>query len=601
MGLGLGMGREITEIPMCANCAVACENDDRDALLKRALRRIDVADGGLSRQRWKTRYKSKIPNPRTATSITTRQSQLGGDSSMDMVSSPSPDFPLHLASPTVSSSFSGAEEGKEGETLAKLHYRRSRDPRFAQLDCLVPFDASLYVSIFDPINAPAFKPHPAKPLPKWMSLLPGRGRARRELKSISRQDDNAYREVGEEEEGQACWSPRSILDVHFPPAAAFAARRNTHQADPVKASDIIAQTKEPTNERDGIRIGRGMDISHSRARLSGPFASSSPSPPMISSSPPPLFQPQHRMGEQRISESDNSQSTGHLLESDIEDSHEDSSYGSRRRSESVLSLDLGYTEGMKDLPLLKAHYKRPSVVADEPLRRPSNGFRGLGTYEHLDAKLKGDPNRDRDGDWEKERCRAVSTSTASNANVHTNTTTNTNLNNPRKNKSNPILSSSAKTKAKTVAWDSTVAGGESLGDESCEQVPTPGEKERGEQCAVSPRCSECPEYPEYTPRRCPSPLAEHVAAIWRRAVRTGTPPAQPKKFLDLYRVGRGGADLVDVKKDDAEKDPVKEKGVKEREAKEVKTRFAHPSLAVPGRRRGKEIGVCPTCGSRSTY
>lgn len=89
-GKGMGMGgrekgREIDNIPMCANCAIACQNDDRDALVKRALRRIEVADGGLSWQRWKTRCKNK--SSRSATAIAARQSHLGGDSSMDVVSS----------------------------------------------------------------------------------------------------------------------------------------------------------------------------------------------------------------------------------------------------------------------------------------------------------------------------------------------------------------------------------------------------------------------------------------------------------------------------------------------------------------------------------
>ncbi|KAI0802239.1 hypothetical protein GGR55DRAFT_701201 [Xylaria sp. FL0064] len=628
--MGRQTGKEITEIPMCANCAVACENDDRDALLQRALRRIDVADGGLSRQRWQARHKNKSPSPRTATRNTARQSHLGGDSSI----TPPPDLipPAHPASPTASSLSYIAEDGKEGETLAKLHYRRSRTPGFAQLECLVPFDAALYVSIFDPINTPAFRPHPAKPLPRWMSLLPGSGRGRKEMKGVSGQRDDVCHEEEEREDGQgreACWSPRSVLDVHFPPVASFAKRRDMPRIDPLEVSDTVPQAKEPTNERNGSKVETEMEISPPRTRPSVPFASlSAPDSRRASLSPLPLLQPQHRMSEQRISnESDNSHFTGDILHSDSEDSHGDSQGGSScggssERSYSPLPLDLGDTERMKglhhipDLSPSKTHYKRPSIVADDPLLRPSDGYRGLCAYDHLHSKPKG--HRDRNGNGQ--RCRAASTSLAPGADAHpkANANTTSNLNTPRQMRSHPILRNSVKAKPKTVAWDSTVAGGESLSDESCEGTPislTPGEIEcRGKECEErreeSPECSECPEYlecserpeyapkhseliafPEYPPKRSPSPLAEHVATIWRRVVRDGTPPAQSKEFLDLYRVGRGGVDRGCVRKGD-EKD-TQGKGIQE-----VKTNLAHPSLAVPGRRRDKEIGVCPMCGCR---
>lgn len=57
VGFGRGRGREILEIPMCVNCVVACENDDEDKLVEKALTRIDLADGGMSRLRWKATRK----------------------------------------------------------------------------------------------------------------------------------------------------------------------------------------------------------------------------------------------------------------------------------------------------------------------------------------------------------------------------------------------------------------------------------------------------------------------------------------------------------------------------------------------------------------
>lgn len=55
VGFGRGRGREILEIPMCANCVVECENDEEDKLVEKALTRIDLADGGMSRSRWNAR------------------------------------------------------------------------------------------------------------------------------------------------------------------------------------------------------------------------------------------------------------------------------------------------------------------------------------------------------------------------------------------------------------------------------------------------------------------------------------------------------------------------------------------------------------------
>ncbi|KAI1422837.1 hypothetical protein F5Y12DRAFT_580460 [Xylaria sp. FL1777] len=533
---GREKGREITQIPMCANCAIACEDDDRDALLKRALRRVDVADGGLSRQRWKTRSNDKSPH--ATMTATTRQSQLGGDSSMDMVSSPSPNIP-HSPSPTISSS---TVEGKEDETMARLHYRRSKDPRFAKLECVVPSGAALYVSIFDPMNTPAFKPSPTKPLPEWMRLLPGGGRSQ---KKTSQQNNNPRQK---EDETRACWSPRSVLDVHFPPAVTLATRRTTPTADNIRTSKMGLQTSELTNHQNGNTDG--MEVDYTRARRPLPLASSSspPSPP-ISPSPfpyPPLLAMHHRSNLRKSDDSTSSQFSGHLHEGGSEVSHENSS--ASRKSDSPLS-DSGYPP--QNSTSSKSPYKRPSIVADEPLQRPSSGLMGLCAYEHRDAKGRGD----------HEERRAISISTAN---------TTTNLNPHRHRKTDSMLQDNGKGKGKTVAWDKTVAGGESGSDESCEQRPR--EKESQRQRAESP---------EYLPKRCSSPLTEQVAAVWHRLVRAQMPPAKSKEFLDLYR-----ADMSNT------------------EEKEKKTRFAHPSLAVPGRRREREIGslrTCPTCGNQSVY
>ncbi|KAI1434357.1 hypothetical protein GGR50DRAFT_407683 [Xylaria sp. CBS 124048] len=166
-----GFGREITEIPMCVNCTVANEHDDAYKLLEKAMDRVDKADGGLSRLRWDKGLAGNVMNGRATSAL---QHQMGIDGSIDVPSSPIPRPPT------------------PGDTLAKLHYRRSRDPRFAELECLVPLDSSIYVAIADPLNTPAFRPHLAKPIPAWM----------------------------QHHHHHPCVEPRprSILDAHFPPA-----------------------------------------------------------------------------------------------------------------------------------------------------------------------------------------------------------------------------------------------------------------------------------------------------------------------------------------------------------------------------------------------
>ncbi|KAI0909629.1 hypothetical protein F4823DRAFT_417601 [Ustulina deusta] len=591
MGMGgREKGREIDNIPMCANCAIACQNDDRDALVKRALRRIEVADGGLSWQRWKTRCKNK--SSRSATAIAARQSHLGGDSSMDVVSSPPPDIrpppppPPPPSSPTMSSS---TAEGKEGETLARLHYRRCRDPRFAKLECVVPFDAALYVSIFDPLNTPAFKPHPAKPLPRWMRLLPGGDRIREE---ISQQKDHHHHpcpeeEEGEEEEeerGEACWPPRSVLDVHFPPAATFSAARRTAppQANDVRANSTAMRASEPGDERNG----NGKEMVRPRARAPLPLASSPPpqppSPPISPSpfpSPPPLPPPpppqQQQRRRRKSNESTTSPSPDHAPQSGSEDSHGNS--GCSTRSNSLLS-DLGYPSTAAPPSSTKPIYKRPAIIADEPLRRPLCGFAGLRTYRRLDTKGGGNEDDNDDDDEVKAGFYVVPASTAAAAATTTTTTkpktADVDAHRPG-GKPNPMV---GKGKGKTVAWDRTVAGGESVGDDDEDD-----DDDDGECCEPMPGDEARAESPAYAPRRCSSPLAEQVAAVWRRVVGARTPPAQSKEFLDLYRA------------DDGEK---------KKKTGGEKPRFAHPSLAVPGRRREREMGgvrVCLRCGNKSTY
>ncbi|KAF2966326.1 hypothetical protein GQX73_g7272 [Xylaria multiplex] len=516
-------GRHIFEVPMCVNCAVACENDDRDALTKRALRRIDVADAGLSRLRWKIQGRNEDAN-RAPGSITARQSLLGGDSSMDLVS-PSPDIspaPSPAGSSCSVDERRGKGNGEEGDgTIARLHYRRSTDPRFAELECLVPQHAALYVSIFDPINAPAFKPSPAKPLPSWMQLLP-----------------RNQRDTGKDGCGRT-WSPRSVLDIHFPPAEAFA--RPCSDGGSARADECgVKPADELENEKNGSRNDsgneNGMEIVRPHARL-----------------PPSSSPPQGRNDSQFPDQ----------VECDC-GSDSDLQKGDRGRPDSPPDLappadefDSEYEiEHGYGIPPLTP-YKRPAVVADEPLRRPSARRTASGSQERLDPKVM-------DG-----RHAVSAAVTGINANSNRSSVSTRKQGDQVRGiyKSNM----NGKGKGKSVAWDKTVEGGESdASDASCEQLLREMESGGGVE-----KAEDCP------PKRCPPPRA---GAGWLRAQ---TPPAQSMEFLDIYQPGRDGGG----------EDAARGKGL----GREI--RLLNPSLALPGRRRAEVGGAkaCPTCGNVSNY
>ncbi|KAK3357743.1 hypothetical protein B0T25DRAFT_579767 [Lasiosphaeria hispida] len=131
--MGRGKGREVEEVPLCANCLVEVDMDglDKRSVVQKGLRRVDKADGGLSRKRWEER-----------------------------------------------------ERAAEKQRDANLRGRRNALPGYADganSDCETPdfreetddfltdsAESTVYVSILDPINKPSFKPSPTKPIPRWM-------------------------------------------------------------------------------------------------------------------------------------------------------------------------------------------------------------------------------------------------------------------------------------------------------------------------------------------------------------------------------------------------------------------------------------------------
>lgn len=149
LGLGGGRRKEIQDVPLCATCLVELERetgtqqlDDR-VVVQKALDRIDKSDAGLSRKRWErmNTHTSRQQDDSKTCSPARFQSDGGGSSPDD-----DPDW-------EDASSHADDDDGDDGEA---------------------PLDSTIYVSMRDPINEPAFKPSPTRPIPRWMQLLWGR-------------------------------------------------------------------------------------------------------------------------------------------------------------------------------------------------------------------------------------------------------------------------------------------------------------------------------------------------------------------------------------------------------------------------------------------
>ncbi|KAI1754144.1 hypothetical protein F4782DRAFT_493399 [Xylaria castorea] len=117
------------EIPLCVYCAIACQDND-DITLERTFQRIGLASRQLE---WEA-------------AAAMNQTQFGGDSSMDIP--PSSPIPPLGEDGGEAKSMGRMNSLLPGETIARLHIRRSRqNPRFAELEGVVPMDSAVRISI----------------------------------------------------------------------------------------------------------------------------------------------------------------------------------------------------------------------------------------------------------------------------------------------------------------------------------------------------------------------------------------------------------------------------------------------------------------------
>ncbi|KAI0452216.1 hypothetical protein F5B21DRAFT_527214 [Xylaria acuta] len=421
-------GRETIEVPLCVYCTIACEHDNSATPPKKALDSIEF------RPVWQ------------ATNAMMNQTQLGGDSSMDIPpSSPIPHLDEDGGETTGISSI------LPGETIARIHIRRSRqDPRFAELDGIVPLDSAVQMQISTDLDHP-FHTHTHTPQRPPPALV------RRPLPWL--------RQRNQEEKEER---PASVLDAHFLPCCNEKTARSSH------AGELLVC--EPGLTEGDIRLGVNFHV-HRLTDLVG-----------------------REFHIKRITTQD--------------------------PAGPVIGLEPIDVERMT-----------PAEIRSSP--QPAE--RGLAATDEapklLTPTLPGEEDEHSSIDTEIDIAKA-----------HThNTNTKAELNN------DTIAEKKPEGKGKSVAWDSTVAGGES------DPASDPGSESSHESYE-----RELADY--YIPRNPPrrdggDPLKRPPASILRET------PAQSKEYLELYEPD-----------------------------KRDETRLA--SLAMPGRQRGRRVGrkVCSKCG-----
>ncbi|KAK1983683.1 hypothetical protein LZ30DRAFT_748422 [Colletotrichum cereale] len=128
---GKGRMKEVDVPPLCAACHLGTEGDD---VVQKGLRRVERADGGMSRARWDAGEGRAGHLRRAPASIRTQSRD--------------------------SSSLRRAGDGS---------HDRAREQHLA----MPPAESTIYVSINDPIGQPAFQQSPTKPIPVWMQPFRG--------------------------------------------------------------------------------------------------------------------------------------------------------------------------------------------------------------------------------------------------------------------------------------------------------------------------------------------------------------------------------------------------------------------------------------------
>ncbi|KAI0128729.1 hypothetical protein BJ170DRAFT_721465 [Xylariales sp. AK1849] len=205
---GQEKAKETTDIPLCANCVVDTELDSpgQGTVVQKALKRIDMADGGMSRKRWEQR--EGIINAQGTIQRTPAKISKVPDKPRSRIR----DLSSRFATDGV---HENADDGHGNH--------------------LIPLESAVYVSILDPIGLPAFKPTLTKPIPRWMQQLPSQRHPQKQVQP----------------------RPRSVLDDHFSDVTSASAEDIHHRGhntvcptDPVQATVSLFTPPQQSGHRD---------------------------------------------------------------------------------------------------------------------------------------------------------------------------------------------------------------------------------------------------------------------------------------------------------------------------------------------------------------
>lgn len=145
----VGKAREVEEIPLCAQCFVEVEAvrlPESTTVVEKALTRMEYSDRGLGRRRRESQHKGAGVVDKVREPV---RLELDKTNIEQKPPSLSPEERIHQeADDETSCDCVGSRDGVAG--------------------CRGHLSSTIYVDISDPVNKPAFKPSPTKPIPTWM-------------------------------------------------------------------------------------------------------------------------------------------------------------------------------------------------------------------------------------------------------------------------------------------------------------------------------------------------------------------------------------------------------------------------------------------------
>jgi hypothetical protein len=207
------VGVELDSIPLCSTCCVETAGESRDQVLERGLESVTMFDGGLSRDRLDMLSEESDGEVTLAPRVLSKdRRKLRGATGIEhdlkrYINSPSGRYvSTKLLKRKRSANVRQTNDALNAEDLSSLldnaadmgisdgctdNRHSSRAMNASEEPQQEKKRPDAYVSVFDPVGEPAFKPSKTKPLPRWMHLLPNNVYRKREEKANSAVEDGS--------------------------------------------------------------------------------------------------------------------------------------------------------------------------------------------------------------------------------------------------------------------------------------------------------------------------------------------------------------------------------------------------------------------------